>query len=593
VVAGAVALLALVAGGATSAPIPLGASERIVFYGDSITEQNRYTGLVQTFLTTRYPDKHLDFYNYGWSGDTARGGNARWARDAAGAKPTLLFADFGMNDGAYGGFDPWILDAWLPPLKGILDQARAGGARAVLFSPSVTDPHDAKTDWLKGYDDTLASMVKAEIEFGVREGVPVVDLNTPMRAAMARARKQKMETMVPDGIHPNAAGALLMAWSILRAFEPPKGLGDITVSGSTVTAGPDVKVGRPARHATTLEFDLQPAYLPFWVPWESRSALSVCSFTEDLNRFRLVIPDRQEDGWLMVDGRPVSRFTAAEVRAGIDLTAVDAAPWARAGRTIWELAQRRNAMRFEAWRTIELGGRDWGGLVTVGAQAGTPAAAALEQHRGAARALNDAGEAMADQMRALATPPNYHVLLSSVPPYSRRAGLPQVVEGFEDATLARVNTWDESAAASSTTDHPTEGARALQVSFDAAVYGAPGATVDLAVAQDFSETPHLAVDVALRPGSLPAGSTAAVTLTLNPEETNGKGKNKKKEHALKPVELTSGQTLADGGHATLVYDLTGASPEVLRRTASVTLTLSFSPTGGRGAVIYDNLRAVP
>lgn len=572
--------------------IPLGPAERIVFYGDSITEQNRYTGLVETFLLSRYPDKHLDFFNYGWSGDTARGGNARWVRDAAGAKPTLLFADFGMNDGAYGGFDPWILDAWLPPLKGILDQARAGGARSVLFSPSVTDPHDTKTDWLKGYDDTLAQMVKAEVAFGEKEGVPVVDLNTPMRQAMALARNKKLETMVPDGIHPNASGALLMAWSILRAFDPPRGPGEITVAGTKITVTPGMTVGRPVVLESSVAFDLALPFLPFWVPPEARAALPVCSFTEDLNRFRLVVQDRKQDGWLVADGVPIGWFTAAQLRTGVDLTTVDGAPWARAGRAIWELAERRNAMRFEAWRTIRLNGRDWGGLVTAGAGAGTPQAAVLEHHLATAQALEAAGDAMADQMRALARPQRYHVMISTVAPYASAAGLPKLVDGFEDPSLANVNTWDESVSAASTTDHPTEGGRALQVDFDAAAYGAPGATIDLPVAEDFSETPHLAVDVALRPGSIPAGSTASVTLTLNPEEPRGKGR-KKKENKLKPVELKSGQTLNDGGHATLVYDLAGATPEVLRRTASVTLTLSFSPTGGRGTVVYDNLRAVP
>lgn len=593
----ALAVLALGAGWAQAAAISLGASERIVFYGDSITEQNRYTGLVETFLTTRYPAKHLQFFNYGWSGDTARGGNARWARDAAGARPTLLVMDYGMNDGAYGGFDDWILDAWLPPLRGVIAQAKAGGARTVLCSPPVTDPHDAKSAWLKGYDDTLARMVKAEQEFGGREGVPVVDLNTPMREAMARARARKLESMVPDGIHPNPAGALLMAWSILRAFAPPRGLGDLTVHGAKVTAGPDVKLGHVAAGGSGgLVFELTPAYLPFWVPWNARAALPVCSFTEDLNRFRLVVASwsgpTPAEAWLCVEGMPVGRFSAAELAAGVDLTELDGAPWARTGRAIWELAERRNAMRFEAWRTIRLRGRDWGGLIVPGTDPAAVAAGHGPRDLDAARALETASDALAEQMHALAQPGTYRVAISPVAPFSRQGGLPRLVDGFEHPALANVNCWDESVSVSSTIEHPTEGTRALRVGFDAAVYAAPGATIDFPFPQDFSGTPRLSVDAALAPGSLPAGSMAAVILTLNPAESKGRGR-KKKDANLKPVELRTPQALPDGGHAALVFDLAGADPAVTRRTASVTLTLTCSPTGGRGFVVYDNLRAVP
>jgi hypothetical protein len=48
--------------------------DKVVFYGDSITEQQHYTQIVETYVVTRYPNLNLTFVNSGWGGDTVKGG---------------------------------------------------------------------------------------------------------------------------------------------------------------------------------------------------------------------------------------------------------------------------------------------------------------------------------------------------------------------------------------------------------------------------------------------------------------------------------------------------------------------------------------
>ena len=105
---------------ARTALLRLRDEETIVFYGDSITEQNLYSAYLETFLVSRFPAKKLAAYNFGWSGDTASGGNKRFARDVAGVKPSLVFVNFGMNDGGYKAYDEPTYRSYL---------ARAAGAR--------------------------------------------------------------------------------------------------------------------------------------------------------------------------------------------------------------------------------------------------------------------------------------------------------------------------------------------------------------------------------------------------------------------------------------------------------------------------------
>src|SRR5437763_6935173 len=78
--------------------------DRIVFLGDSITEQYQYSTYMELYLTTRFPDWDLTFLNAGIGGDTATGGARRFAAHVLAEKPTAVTIDFGMNDGGYRDF---------------------------------------------------------------------------------------------------------------------------------------------------------------------------------------------------------------------------------------------------------------------------------------------------------------------------------------------------------------------------------------------------------------------------------------------------------------------------------------------------------
>ena len=61
------------------------------------------------------------------------GGNTRFARDVLIHKPTAMTADFGMNDGGYGGFSRGRLQArTCRGLQGMADQAKAANIRLCL-----------------------------------------------------------------------------------------------------------------------------------------------------------------------------------------------------------------------------------------------------------------------------------------------------------------------------------------------------------------------------------------------------------------------------------------------------------------------------
>src|SRR5580765_584763 len=60
--------------------------DRVVFLGDSITEQQLYTTYIEAYALTRHPEWKLWFRNVGWGGDTA------WLRQRSHPDEAKLFA---------------------------------------------------------------------------------------------------------------------------------------------------------------------------------------------------------------------------------------------------------------------------------------------------------------------------------------------------------------------------------------------------------------------------------------------------------------------------------------------------------------------
>jgi len=380
-------------------PVSLADEETIVFFGDSITEQNLYTAFMETFLVSRFPNKKIACFNFGWGGDTALGGDRRFARDVAPTRPSLIFVNFGMNDGGYKPYEETVYQSYIEAQRALAATIATSGARQVLFTTSPVD------DVLRGdggaYNEALSRMADGVIALGGERGIPVIDLLHPMLEIQRRAKEgQPGFTMIPDTIHPNAVGHLVMAYLALRQIEAPRLVSEILVDGEKVTQTGAATISNVTARDDGVELDLTLPFLPFFVPPEARAALDLVPLEEELNRFRLQLqPTKTRQPMILsVGNRTLGTFTAEQLERGVDLALLDNAPWAEAGRTLWQAAQLRWAKHQEAWRRM---GIDRPAYMM-------PALPSFEPLRLAQRAYADE---LGRSLGELARPGRYHVAL--------------------------------------------------------------------------------------------------------------------------------------------------------------------------------------
>ncbi len=118
--------------------------DRIVFLGDSITEQYQYSTDIELYLTTRFPERRHDLHQRRHRRRHGHRRRQRFAEHVLAEKPTALTIDFGMNDGGYGGFNPQAAKNYIEKTEAMLKAAKKAGVRVALISPNAVEVRSAQ-----------------------------------------------------------------------------------------------------------------------------------------------------------------------------------------------------------------------------------------------------------------------------------------------------------------------------------------------------------------------------------------------------------------------------------------------------------------
>src|SRR6266700_762101 len=127
---GAICFIALATSAHAQGSFYLKDGDRVVFYGDSITDQRLYTVFTETYVVTRFPNRRISFVHSGWGGDRVTGGGGgpidrRLERDVIAYKPTVMTIMLGMNDASYRAFDQGIFKTYSDGFRHILEKMKS------------------------------------------------------------------------------------------------------------------------------------------------------------------------------------------------------------------------------------------------------------------------------------------------------------------------------------------------------------------------------------------------------------------------------------------------------------------------------------
>lgn len=348
----AAALLAALAAGARArageSEPALRAHDRVVLCGDSITEQRLYSRFVRQYVAARHPDLDVRFWNAGWGGDTAAGARARLERDVLPLKPTLVTLFFGMNDGGYRPPDPAVRAAYKDNLTALVEAIQKAGARVVVFTPGCIDPDGAKG--MEAYNDTLESLAETALDVAKAHGCASADVFHPMlKAQRAMKARNPSFTMIPDHVHPDGPGHLVVAAAMLRALgvDPMPALGAIDLAGS---GGDGLRVEKREAREVALAAT-RPWPTPFWFEAGGAPLMEVSGFLRDLAGQRLEVKGLPAGAWaLEIDGRHAGVFPAADLAHGVYV----AGTWSSRGKALHDLVAQQENGYFRAWREVRL-----------------------------------------------------------------------------------------------------------------------------------------------------------------------------------------------------------------------------------------------
>jgi lysophospholipase L1-like esterase len=341
-------LLLVSIGGISFAQAPSGTAafllkdgDRVVFYGDSITEQRLYTSFIEEYALTRFPDRKIEFFNSGVGGDKVSGGWAgpidmRLSRDVFAYKPTIITVMLGMNDGYYRPYDDGIFRTYADGYRHIVDSIQQTLPSAALFllKPS---PHDDVTrpgEFDPDYNTTMTRFGDFLATLAAEKHAQTADLNTPVVAALTKAKADNVPlstTLMQDRVHPGGGVHWLMAEAVLKAWNAPAVVTAVSLdaakaaaTNSTDTSVTDIRKSKGAVTWTQMDRAL-PLPLPsaqadpFIAEVEKVSDLDAA-----LNRQTLQIAGLAAGNYsVTIDDSKIGEFTAEQLGAGIDLARME------------------------------------------------------------------------------------------------------------------------------------------------------------------------------------------------------------------------------------------------------------------------------
>lgn len=335
---------------------PFQPGNRIVWLGDSITEQYQYSTYLELYLTTRFPKAGFTFINAGIGGDTAQGGAGRFQTHVLNEKPNVVTINFGMNDAGYGAFNEAANKNYVNKTAAMLEAAEKAGVRVVLMSPNAVDPRVQER--FKLYLETQKQFYAPLRALAEKHHALFVDQYAITRAAQekmaqddAKAAKAKPYY---DGFHTAPPGGLLMAYAILTGLKAPALVSDVKINAKELEA--DFRrcdVSKLVGNTHGVEFTRTDECLPLPVQKDWLPMLPYTDELKNLNWYGLTVKNLEVGQYVVkIDGVEVGQFSHEELAKGINLGNLTKGPLFDQGQQVLNAINTKNGLVHQRFRNV-------------------------------------------------------------------------------------------------------------------------------------------------------------------------------------------------------------------------------------------------
>jgi lysophospholipase L1-like esterase len=316
------------------APVPNGPllqkADRLAICGDSITEQKMYSRIMETYLTVAQPDLAISVRQFGWSGETASGFLARMTNDCLRFQPTVATTCYGMNDHGYRVYEDAIGQKYREMSTAIVEAFKTNGARVIQGSPgcvgktpSWSKDTNAATEAL---NLNLCELRNIGIDIAQREQIGFADVFWPMLMS-GYAAQEKYGTNYAiaggDGVHPDWAGHLVMAYAFLHSFGLNGDIGTFTIDLKADKA--KASAGHEVLSFSKGALQIKSTRYPFCAKGDLkkhnsiRSGMTLVPFNQELNRLTLVVKNAKEKSYVVAWGTETKIYSAEQLAKGVNL----------------------------------------------------------------------------------------------------------------------------------------------------------------------------------------------------------------------------------------------------------------------------------
>jgi lysophospholipase L1-like esterase len=303
--------------------------DRLAICGDSITEQRKYSRIMETYLTVCVPDLQITVRQYGWSGEKAPGFLARMTNDCLRFNPTVATTCYGMNDHEYRPYEDSIGQKYQTNTVAIVDAFKAHNVRVILGSPGCVGlrPPWSKSGTMEDMDLNLCQLRNIDVDIAKKEKVGFADVFWPMLAAVGQARTEygtNYAVCGRDGVHPDWAGHVVMAYAFLHAMGLDGNIGTFTVD--LKSGNVKVSPGHESTGFTNGELTIVSHRYPFCIgdgevtkDNNIRSGTTLVPFDRDLNRLTLIVKHAKANSYKVTWGDQSKSFSGKRLTQGINL----------------------------------------------------------------------------------------------------------------------------------------------------------------------------------------------------------------------------------------------------------------------------------